>query len=207
MPIIIKRGSGTRSDLLGSTNMPDTGPDRTGDRTPNTNHQIPPYDAEAIANGRTKGGTDDRKQSDSLRPATSAGAPPSEEAPRKVGDKSPPIEHQFKKGASGNPSGRPRRSTSFMADLAEVLREVVYIQENGRTKAVSKQKGMIKRFAGKGLNGDDRAFGRLIPFMVALDRPDQAGAGVDVLTPAERKILKQNARQILEDLLKEEGHD
>ena len=94
-----------------------------------------------------------------------------------------------------------------MADLAEVLREVVYIQENGRTKAVSKQKGMIKRFAGKGLNGDDRAFGRLIPFMVALDRPDQAGAGVDVLTPAERKILKQNARQILEDLLKEEGHD
>ena len=40
---------------------------------------------------------------------------------REVGYKKPPVEHQFKKGQSGNPKGKPRNAD----ELAEVVRELL----------------------------------------------------------------------------------
>lgn len=206
MPIRI-----VRIPASGPNRKPATGPyvrpDLSRDRRPNDARPIPPRDVGAGARYETPDGEAPRKEAERSRSPIRDRTTAPEEVPYKVGNKRPPKHSQYTEGVSGNPSGRPRRSTSFMADLAEVLREAVKIQENGKTKTVSKRKGMIKRFAAKALNGDDRAFGRLIPFILALERMEQAVDGVDALSPAERKLLKQNAKRLLDDLMREEGDD
>jgi hypothetical protein len=126
-------------------------------------------------------------------------------APYAVGDKHPPKHSQFKPGVSGNPRGRPRGSTSFKDGLAKELGERIKIQENGRTKLVSKKEAMIKRFVAKALGGDERVFARLIPFIVALEGPSEAKDAANALTDAERKMLKRNARRLLAEIADEEG--
>lgn len=58
---------------------------------------------------------------------------------QKVGYKSPPKNTQFKKGQSGNPSGRPKGSKSVEDAIFEQLGKEIGIPENGQT--------VIKQFA------------------------------------------------------------
>jgi hypothetical protein len=120
-----------------------------------------------------------------------------------VGDRRPPKHTQFPAGVSGNPRGRPRGSTSFKDGLAKELGERVKIQENGRTKLVSKKEAMIKRFVAKALGGDERVFARLIPFIVALEGTSEAKDAANALSDAERKMLKRNARRLLAEIADE----
>jgi len=49
-----------------------------------------------------------------------------------VGYKRPPVEHRFKKGQSGNPHGRRRRTPATVAAIfAEELQSTAVISENG----------------------------------------------------------------------------
>ena len=129
----------------------------------------------------------------------------SQAAPYAVGNKHPPKHGQFRPGVSGNPRGRPRGSTSFKDGLAKELGERVKIQENCRTKLVSKKEAMIKRFVAKALGGDERVFARLIPFIVALEGTSEAKDAANALTDAERKMLKRNAKRLLAEIGDEEG--
>ncbi|MGA2792872.1 MAG: DUF5681 domain-containing protein [Roseiarcus sp.] len=125
-------------------------------------------------------------------------------SPHAVGDKHPPKHSQFKPGVSGNPRGRRRGSTSFRDGLAKEFGERVKIQENGRTKVVSKKEAMIKRFVAKALAGDERVFARLLPFIVALEGAGEANDAANALSDAERKMLKRNARRLLAEIADEE---
>ena len=122
-----------------------------------------------------------------------------------IGNKHPPKQRQFKPGVSGNPRGRPRGSTSFKDGLAKEFGQRVKIQENGRTKMVSKKEAMIKRFVAKALAGDERVFARLLPFIVALEEGSGANDAANALSDAERTMLRRNARRLLADIADEEG--
>jgi hypothetical protein len=122
----------------------------------------------------------------------------------RVGNKCPPKHSQFKKGVSGNPAGRPKGALGLKTLLAAELKSTIRIQEAGKTKTVTKQQAMVKQFVGKALKGDDKAFGRLIPLMLALGAEEMADAG-HALTDQQKEILERNARRLLETLSKKDG--
>ena len=54
-----------------------------------------------------------------------------------VGYKKPPKEHQFKKGQSGNPKGRPPANKTQQLDLAAFLDQDVEVKKGGKTIKMS----------------------------------------------------------------------
>ena len=52
--------------------------------------------------------------------------------PDNVGYRNPPKRHQFPKGKSGNPNGRPKGSKGLKTDLKQVLGTIRTIVVNGK---------------------------------------------------------------------------
>lgn len=97
----------------------------------------------------------------------------------RVGYKNPPMKGRFKKGVSGNPSGRPQGRRSFKTELREVLDAKVVVTEQGRKSKVSTTHAMLLRLRPQALNGDVRAIDRLLLYAAAhlpADPPEDAEA-------------------------------
>ena len=79
----------------------------------------------------------------------------------KRGYKNPPKEHQFKKGKSGNPKGRPRKKKQPSSDpgldlIASVHRELgktISVQENGQLKEITKLDAFSAQLVAQSVNG------------------------------------------------------
>ena len=79
----------------------------------------------------------------------------------KRGYKNPPVEHQSKKGKSGNPKGRPRKqkqpSSNLGLDLiASVHRELgktISVQENGQHREITKLDAFSAQLVAQSVNG------------------------------------------------------
>ena len=79
----------------------------------------------------------------------------------KHGYKKPPMEHQFKKGKSGNPKGRPRKKKQSSSDpgldlIASVHRELrksVFVQENGKHREITKLDAFSAQLVAQSVNG------------------------------------------------------
>ena len=79
----------------------------------------------------------------------------------KRGYKNPPVEHQFKKGKSGNPKGRPRKKTKQHSDpgldlivsVHRELRKSVFVQENGKHREITKLDAFSAQLVAQSVNG------------------------------------------------------
>jgi hypothetical protein len=77
------------------------------------------------------------------------------------GYKNPPKEHQFRKGKSGNPKGRPRKKKQSSSDpgldlIASVHRELgktISVQEYGQHKEITKLKAFSAQLVAQSVNG------------------------------------------------------
>lgn len=74
-----------------------------------------------------------------------------------IGYGRPPRTTRFKKGVSGNPSGRPKGAWSFSARLSKTLSEKVTINENGTRRRISKSEALMLQLVNKALNGDTKS--------------------------------------------------
>ncbi|MEQ8367545.1 MAG: DUF5681 domain-containing protein, partial [Roseicyclus sp.] len=74
-----------------------------------------------------------------------------------VGYGKPPKHTRFRKGRSGNPAGRPKRSRNLRTDLEEELNAQITVREGGREKRIRKQQALVKRHVNKAVEGDLRA--------------------------------------------------
>ncbi len=70
-----------------------------------------------------------------------------------IGYKKPPKKSQFKKGASGNPKGRPKGSTHPDQILSKFLDERVTIREGNNFKEVTKLEAIIMQRINKAMKG------------------------------------------------------
>jgi hypothetical protein len=77
----------------------------------------------------------------------------------------PPRQTQFKKGQSGNPTGRPKHVASFKSDLAAELQEKLSITENGRERKITKQRAFCKTLVAAAIKKDIRAVNALLACM------------------------------------------
>src|SRR5579859_5343264 len=107
----------------------------------------------------------------------------------KVGYGKPPKHTQFKKGVSGNPSGRPKGSLSMATVLQRCLGEKTVIVEDGKQKTVSKMEAAVKQLVDKAIVGDMHAFRVLSVLTQVLDDPTTRATTSD-LEESDRKILQ-----------------
>src|SRR3984893_19041377 len=77
----------------------------------------------------------------------------------------PPKHGQSKKGQSGNPRGRPKKVSSFKADLAAELQEKLALTENGKERKITKQRAFIKTLTAAAIKKDIRAVNALLACM------------------------------------------
>jgi protein-tyrosine phosphatase len=79
----------------------------------------------------------------------------------KRGYKNPPKEHQFQKGKSGNPKGRPRKKKQSSSDpgldlIASVhseLGKTISVQENGQHRKITKLDAFSAQLVAQSVNG------------------------------------------------------
>lgn len=75
-----------------------------------------------------------------------------------VGYKKPPKQHQFKKGKSGNPSGRRRRARGRSVIVKRVFFEKRRVEMDGRTRELTMIELVVLALRQEAMNGKARAF-------------------------------------------------
>ena len=80
-----------------------------------------------------------------------------------VGFRRPPKGTRFRKGVSGNPSGRPRKPQDFDQQLLREAGAFVTINENGRRVRISKHNVVIRQLVHKAMAGDLHALKTFVP--------------------------------------------
>lgn len=109
-----------------------------------------------------------------------------------VGFRNPPKEHQFPKGTSGNPMGRPKGTRNLKTDLLEELGEMVKVREGDQDRRISKQRALIKTQVARALNGNDRAAAKIIDLYVKVIGLDHDAADADLpLTVDDRAVIEK----------------
>src|SRR5579871_1373041 len=111
-----------------------------------------------------------------------------------VGYGKPPVANRFKKGASGNPKGRPRGTLNVATVFARTLREKVVINENGVRRRVTKLEAAIKQLVNKSASGDQRS----IRLLLELARDSEATEhGVGEQAPTASAIDQEIINDII----------
>jgi hypothetical protein len=76
------------------------------------------------------------------------------ESTYEVGFGRPPKQGRFKKGASGNPKGRPKGKRNLATVLQRALQETIVIREKGKCRTVTKLEAALMQLVNKATKGD-----------------------------------------------------
>ncbi len=106
-----------------------------------------------------------------------------------TGYKRPPVASRWKKGQSGNPSGRKRGTLNLRTDLIAELEEVIQINEGGSARRITKQRALLKSLAARGIQGDARAANLILSLISRLLEPDEQSAAPEEMGPEDKAIL------------------
>lgn len=106
-----------------------------------------------------------------------------------IGYRRPPPSGQFKKGASGNPKGRPKGSKNFLTLLDHELAQKIVVTENGRKKTVTRLQAMVKRMVAGAMQGDQKQLLTLVEIL-------RKAGGLDA--PGIEDLLPENYETVLE---------
>src|ERR1700730_8780312 len=111
----------------------------------------------------------------------------------------PPKRTRFKKGASGNPRGRPKNVSSFKTDLAAELQEKLVLTENGKERRITKQRAFIKTLTAAAIKKDIRAVNALLACMkyfgVGSEEQATESADTDDLDILENYLERERQRR------------
>lgn len=110
--------------------------------------------------------------------------------------KNPSAQTRFKKGQSGNPRGRPKRTRNLRNDLAKISNREIVTTVNGKSRRLSQQEAVLLTLFSKAIAGDARASTTLTNLLLRLSACGEPS------TPANPQPLSENDKQIVENFLK-----
>ena len=82
-----------------------------------------------------------------------------------VGYGKPPKRTRFKKGQSGNPKGRPKKTKDLEKLFDLELSQTLQIRERGQMRTITKRQAIVKGLVHSALQGDHRALKLVVGFM------------------------------------------
>lgn len=84
-----------------------------------------------------------------------------------IGYGKPPKAHQWSKGQSGNPKGRPKQSQDYITDYARILSEPMKARQgDGRTVVLGGLEAAYMQLCKKALRGDNAALFSALKIML-----------------------------------------
>jgi hypothetical protein len=118
-----------------------------------------------------------------------------------VGFARPPREHQFKKGQSGNASGRPRGSRSIDSVFGDLFRRRTTIRIGSTEQRVPMIEALGYALLTKGLKGDTQSLKLLFGLFAQISEQSQNAAVR--LSEGDQEILADLERRLRDKLLSE----
>lgn len=106
-----------------------------------------------------------------------------------VGYKSPPAQTRWRKGQSGNPTGRKKGTPNLKTDLAAELAEIIQINEGGSPRRITKQRALLKSLAARGIQGDSKAANLILNLIVKMADPDTSSTAQPAFDSAEDEAI------------------
>ena len=109
-----------------------------------------------------------------------------------IGYRKPPAGRPFRKGRSGNPSGRPRKK-DLPELLAAAVDEPVYVTTEGERRRITKREAIVTQLVNKSTTADLRATKMLIDMLKEVEKKAGAAAprGPARLSLADREVVEQ----------------
>lgn len=92
----------------------------------------------------------------------------------RVGYGRPPVHTQFKKGQSGNPTGRPKGRKNIGVMFNEIVYAKIKVREGDRVRSIPKIQAAFEVMINHALKGDLRSIAKLIDVARALGVLDLA---------------------------------
>jgi len=114
-----------------------------------------------------------------------------------AGYSKPPVAHQFKKGQSGNPKGRPKGAKgkkSFLADLNAELQKTITFNEGGKVKKITKQQALAKCLIQQCMTGNAATKKFVLELIEQLEHMAAAGAPSGADMPAAFEWTEEDAK-------------
>ena len=111
-----------------------------------------------------------------------------------VGYGKPPKKNQFKKGQSGNPKGRPKKSRNRSTLMEEELNQQIKVKEGNKTITMSKSEAVVKQLINKGIKGDLRAVKIVLDHLQDIEPESKVAQSISA-----------NDRKIIDGFLKKES--
>jgi hypothetical protein len=126
-----------------------------------------------------------------------------DEKPYKVGNKRPPKEFQFKSGASGNPSGRPKGRTKFGDVVFKELKKKVTATMGGQPIKITNEAIFASQLVKAGITKGPQSAGLLVSMIEKVEARRAAEEAARVAKQAEEPMKEFTWAQAQEELYQE----